>query len=75
VQWGAPALWNPDELIWRVDMALRGMVFDETEPDFNYPSLPKYVMYAIGFVTYDLLGKSILHSLLLRVRFQRSWAR
>jgi 4-amino-4-deoxy-L-arabinose transferase-like glycosyltransferase len=59
VQWGAPALWNPDELIWRVDSALRGeIVFDETEPDFNYPSLPKYVMYAIGFVTYDLLGKS-----------------
>jgi 4-amino-4-deoxy-L-arabinose transferase-like glycosyltransferase len=59
VQWGVPALWNPDELVWRVDMALNeGMVFDETEPDFNYPSLPKYVMYAIGFVTYDLLGKS-----------------
>jgi hypothetical protein len=59
VTWGAPALWNPDELVWRVDMALGGhMKFDETEPDFNYPSLPKYVMYAIGFVTYDLLGKS-----------------
>lgn len=59
VQWGAPALWNPDELVWRVDMALNGnMIFDETEPDFNYPSLPKYVMYAIGLVTYDLLGKS-----------------
>lgn len=56
--WGAPALWNPDELIWRVDMALRGeMVFDVSEPDFNYPSLPKYVMYAIGWVMYGL-GKS-----------------
>lgn len=51
--WGAPALWNPDELIWRVDQALGGyMKFDVTEPDFNYPSLPKYVMYAIGWVTY-----------------------
>lgn len=58
VQWGAPALWNPDELIWRVGMALDGyMVFDETEPDFNYPSLPKYVMYAIGSVTYGM-GRS-----------------
>lgn len=53
VSWGAPALWNPDELIWRVDSALRGeMVFDASEPDFNYPSLPKYVMYAIGYLVY-----------------------
>ena len=53
VSWGAPALWNPDELIWRVDSALRGeMIFDVSEPDFNYPSLPKYVMYAIGSLVY-----------------------
>lgn len=53
--WGVPALWNPDELIWRVDQALNGeMQFDETEPDFNYPSLPKYVMFAIGKVIYGL---------------------
>ncbi|GJQ36842.1 MAG: hypothetical protein JETCAE01_28520 [Anaerolineaceae bacterium] len=53
IQWGAPALWNPDELVWRVDMALNGaMQFDVTEPDYNYPSLPKYVMYAIGSITY-----------------------
>lgn len=58
INWGAPALWNPDELIWRVNMALGGdMQFDVTEPDFNYPSLPKYVMYAIGAVTYGM-GKS-----------------
>ncbi len=49
VTWGAPALWNPDELVWRVVEAVHGdMVFDETEPDYNYPSLPKYVMYGIG---------------------------
>ncbi len=54
VSWGAPALWNPDELIWRVDSALRGeMIFDVSEPDFNYPSLPKYVMYAIGSLVYS----------------------
>jgi len=58
ISWGAPALWNPDELVWRVDGALRGdIVFDVTEPDFNYPSLPKYVMYAIGYITYGM-GKS-----------------
>ena len=55
VSWGAPALWNPDELIWRVDQALGGyMQFDVTEPDFNYPSLPKHVMYFIGSLTYGL---------------------
>ncbi len=58
ITWGAPALWHPDELIWRVDSALRGeLKFDETEPDWNYPSLPKYVMYFIGWVVYGM-GKS-----------------
>jgi hypothetical protein len=55
VGWGVPALWNPDELVWRVDGALTGeIVFDETEPDYNYPSLPKYVMFAIGKIVYGL---------------------
>ena len=55
VNWGVPALWNPDELVWRVDSALRGeIIFDETEPDFNYPSLPKYVMYGVGEIVYGL---------------------
>lgn len=58
ISWGAPALWNPDEMVWRVDMALRGaMQFDVSEPDYNYPSLPKYVMYFIGAITYGL-GRS-----------------
>jgi hypothetical protein len=53
VNWGVPALWNPDEMVWRVDSALRGdIVFDESEPDFNYPSLPKYVMFALGKIVY-----------------------
>ncbi len=55
VNWGVPSLWNPDELVWRVDSALRGeIIFDETEPDFNYPSLPKYVMYGVGRVVYGM---------------------
>jgi hypothetical protein len=55
VNWGVPALWNPDELVWRVDSALRGeIIFDETEPDFNYPSLPKYVMFGVGKVVYAM---------------------
>lgn len=51
ISWGAPSLWNPDELVWRVIKALDGdLKFDETEPDFNYPSLPKHVMYGIGWL-------------------------
>ena len=51
ISWGAPSLWNPDELVWRVNKALIGeMKFDETEPDYNYPSLPKYVMYGLGWL-------------------------
>ena len=55
VNWGTPDVWNPDELVGRVDLALGGEIqFDETEPDFNYPSLPKYVMYGIGKIVYGL---------------------
>lgn len=60
VSWGTPALWNPDELVWRVDQALGGyMQFDVTEPDFNYPSLPKHIMYAIGSLTYGMGRSSV----------------
>ena len=51
ISWGAPSLWNPDELFWRVNMALGGeMKFDETEPDYNYPSLPKHIMYGVAWL-------------------------
>ncbi len=55
IRWGAPSLWHPDEMVWRAAKALDGeLIFDETEPDFNYPSLPKYVMYGVGKVVYAL---------------------
>ncbi|MEW6241359.1 MAG: phospholipid carrier-dependent glycosyltransferase [Chloroflexota bacterium] len=55
ISWGAPALWNPDELVWRVDKALHDeLVFDVSEPDANYPSLPKHVMYIIGSISYGI---------------------
>ena len=73
ISWGAPSLWNPDELVWRVNMALGGeMKFDETEPDFNYPSLPKHIMYGIGWLvsqaegsTADIIVSARLISVLL----------
>ncbi len=53
VSWGTPAVWNPDELVIRVDKALHGeWQFDEE--NFDYPSLPKYVMYGVGKVVYGL---------------------
>lgn len=54
---GVPAVWNPDELVRRVGLALTHDdwgFFDRT--NFDYPSLPKYVMYAIGRITYFLGG-------------------
>ena len=51
ISWGTPSLWNPDELVWRVNKALDGgLKFDETEPDYNYPSLPKHVMFGVGWL-------------------------
>ena len=49
ISWGAPSLWNPDELFWRVNMALGGeMKFDETEPDYNYPHYPNTLCMGLG---------------------------
>lgn len=53
IAWGAPALWHPDEIVKEADMALSGdYQFDEE--NFDYPSLPKYVLYGLGKGTYDL---------------------
>jgi len=55
ISWGTPGLWHPDELIHRVIKALDGeWLFDET--NFDYPSLPKYVMYGVGKLVYALGG-------------------
>ena len=53
IAWGAPDLWHPDEIVKEAGMALDGdYQFDEE--NFDYPSLPKYVLYGLGKVTYDL---------------------
>ena len=53
ISWGTPSIWNPDELIERVDWALHGQ-WKFNEINFDYPSLPQYVMYGIGIVVYRL---------------------
>jgi hypothetical protein len=51
ISWGAPGFWHPDELVQMVDKAIdRHLGFDEK--NFDYPSLPKYVMYGVGKLVY-----------------------
>jgi hypothetical protein len=53
ISWGLPGLWHPDELVHRVLNALSGTwIFDEQ--NFDYPSLPKYVMYGVGKLVYAI---------------------
>ena len=52
IAWGTPDLWHPDEIIRRVILALQGeWQFDEN--NFDYPSLPKYVMYGLGSIMFS----------------------
>ena len=47
LSWGAPNVWHPDEIVVRSIKALHGQwKFDEI--NFDYPSLPQYVMFGIG---------------------------
>jgi hypothetical protein len=47
------AMQNPDELVHRVAKALIGRwEFDTT--NFDYPSLPKYVMFGVGKLVYGI---------------------
>ena len=44
---------NPDELVHRVSKALEGRWEFDTE-NFDYPSLPKYIMFGAGKVVYSM---------------------
>ena len=49
ISWGAPGGWHPDEIVIRSIKALHGeWQFDEI--NFDYPSLPQYVMFGLGKV-------------------------
>ena len=66
ISWGTPEIWHPDELVLRVIRALDGeWQFDQT--NFDYPSLPKYVMYGVGKLVYGL-GYSV-ESFIIAARF------
>jgi hypothetical protein len=54
IAWGAPDIRNPDELVMRVDHAFSGDFSFFDQQNFDYPSLPKYVMYGIGYIVYKM---------------------
>ena len=47
IRWGVPGQWHPDELIKKVDNALAGREQFDTV-NFDYPSLPKYIMLVVS---------------------------
>ena len=54
IAWGAPDIRNPDEIVMRVNQAFSGNFSFFDQQNFDYPSLPKYVMYGIGYVVYRI---------------------
>ena len=59
---GLATMNNPDELVHRVEKALEGRwEFDET--NFDYPSLPKYVMLGVGKIAFSLGFGEHFHSI------------
>ena len=53
IAWGAPSVWHPDEIVIRSLNALFGDYrFDEV--NFDYPTLPQYVMYGLGKIVLAL---------------------
>ena len=59
---GLATMNNPDELVHRVEKALEGRwEFDET--NFDYPSLPKYVMFGAGKTAFAFGFGEYFHSI------------
>ena len=53
ISWGGLSGWHPDEIVVRSIKALHGQwQFDEI--NFDYPSLPQYVMFGLGKVILGL---------------------
>jgi hypothetical protein len=48
ISWGAPSTWHPDEIVVRSIKALFDPEYHFDEVNFDYPTLPQYVMYGLG---------------------------
>lgn len=55
IQWGAPAIWHPDEVALRSIKALHGD-WAYYEANFNHPFLPQNAMYLLGRLVMTLGG-------------------
>jgi len=54
ISWGAPSTWHPDEIVVRSIKALFDAEYRFDEVNFDYPTLPQYVMYGLGKVILSL---------------------
>lgn len=54
ISWGAPSTWHPDEIVVRSIKALFDAEYRFDEVNFDYPTLPQYVMYGLGKVILGL---------------------
>ena len=66
INWGIPRIWHPDAILKRVRIALAGEWDFDTE-NFDYPSLPKYIMYGLGWLVLEQGGGS--GEIVLTVRY------
>ena len=54
ISWGAPEGWHPDEIVGRSIKALFEPEYRFDEVNFDYPTLPQYVMYGLGKIVMGL---------------------
>jgi hypothetical protein len=48
ISWGAPDTWHPDEIAIRSINALEDPAYRFDETNFDYPTLPQYVIFGFG---------------------------
>jgi 4-amino-4-deoxy-L-arabinose transferase-like glycosyltransferase len=54
ISWGAPDAWHPDEIVIRSINALFDPEYRFDEGNYDYPTLPQYVMYGLGKIVLAL---------------------
>jgi hypothetical protein len=54
ISWGAPDAWHPDEIVIRSINALFDPEYRFDEGNYDYPTLPQYVMYVLGKIVLAL---------------------
>jgi len=54
ISWGAPDTWHPDEIVIRSINALDDPTYKFDEGNYDYPTLPQYVMYGLGKIVLAL---------------------